>query len=119
MDVLSGHLAVRGGLDGAGPGGSLVGGGEGGQGAGLRLVLGLGNVRNRGQIANHLRGIHQLVSARPADPPPLAAIILKRPVLSPIQPFVTFQMAEVAVPGELFAQILDKINRLRLVPGTG
>ncbi len=33
--------------------------------------------------------------------------------------YVTFQMAEVAVPRELFAQILDKINRLRLVPGTG
>ncbi len=33
--------------------------------------------------------------------------------------YVTFQMAEVAVPGELFAQILDNINRLRLVPGTG
>ncbi len=33
--------------------------------------------------------------------------------------YVTFQMAEVAVPRELFTQILDKINRLRLVPGTG
>ncbi len=33
--------------------------------------------------------------------------------------YVTFQMAEVAVPRELFAQILGKIDRLRLVPDTG
>ncbi len=33
--------------------------------------------------------------------------------------YVTFQMAEVAVSRELFAQILDKIDRLRLVPDTG
>ena len=33
--------------------------------------------------------------------------------------YVTFQMAEVAVPRELFAQILDRIDRLRLVPDTG
>ncbi len=33
--------------------------------------------------------------------------------------YVTFQMAEVAVPGELFAQILGTIDRLRLVPDTG
>jgi hypothetical protein len=32
---------------------------------------------------------------------------------------VTFQMAEVAVPRRLFAAILDRIDRLRLVPGTG
>ena len=32
---------------------------------------------------------------------------------------VTFQMAEVAVPRPLFAAILDRIDRLRLVPGTG
>ncbi len=29
------------------------------------------------------------------------------------------QMAEVAVTRELFAQILDKIERLKLVPDTG
>ena len=33
--------------------------------------------------------------------------------------YVTFQMAEVAVPRELFAQILDRIDRLRLVPDMG
>jgi hypothetical protein len=33
--------------------------------------------------------------------------------------YITFQMAEVAVPRELFAQILDKIERLKLVPDTG
>ncbi len=33
--------------------------------------------------------------------------------------YVRFQMAEVAVPGELFAQILGTIDRLRLVPDTG
>ena len=32
---------------------------------------------------------------------------------------VTFQMAEVAVPWRLFAAILGRIDRLRLVPGTG
>src|SRR5512135_614990 len=32
---------------------------------------------------------------------------------------VTFQMAEVAVPRALFAAILDRIDRLRLAPGTG
>jgi hypothetical protein len=32
---------------------------------------------------------------------------------------LTFQMAEVAVPRALFAAILDRIDRLRLVPGTG
>ena len=32
---------------------------------------------------------------------------------------LTFQMAEVAVPRELFAAILERIDRLRLVPGTG
>jgi hypothetical protein len=32
---------------------------------------------------------------------------------------VTFQMAEVAVPRTLFAAILDRIDRLRLVPATG
>ncbi|HMB05911.1 MAG TPA: IS1380 family transposase [Isosphaeraceae bacterium] len=32
---------------------------------------------------------------------------------------LTFQMAEVAVPRTLFAAILDRIDRLRLVPGTG
>jgi Transposase DDE domain group 1 len=32
---------------------------------------------------------------------------------------LTFQMAEVAVPRKLFAAILDRIDRLRLVPGTG
>ena len=31
---------------------------------------------------------------------------------------VTFQMEEVAVPGTLFAAILDRIGRLRVVPGT-
>ena len=30
-----------------------------------------------------------------------------------------FQMAEVAVPRMLFAAILDRIDRLRLVPRTG
>lgn len=33
--------------------------------------------------------------------------------------YVTFQMAEVAMPRDLFAQILGKIERLRLVPDTG
>ncbi len=33
--------------------------------------------------------------------------------------YITFQMAEVAVPRELFAQILDKIERMKLVPDTG
>ncbi len=33
--------------------------------------------------------------------------------------FVTFQMAEVAIPRDLFASILDKIAQLRLLPGTG
>jgi hypothetical protein len=32
---------------------------------------------------------------------------------------LTFQMAEVAVPRRLFAAILERIDRLRLVPGTG
>jgi hypothetical protein len=32
---------------------------------------------------------------------------------------VTFQMAEVAVPRRLLAAILERIDRLRLVPGTG
>jgi hypothetical protein len=32
---------------------------------------------------------------------------------------LTFQLAEVAVPRALFAAILDRIDRLRLVPGTG
>ena len=32
---------------------------------------------------------------------------------------VTFQMAEVAVPRRLFAAILERIDGLRLVPGTG
>jgi Transposase DDE domain group 1 len=32
---------------------------------------------------------------------------------------VTFQMAEVAMPRTLFAAILDRIGRLRLVPGPG
>ena len=32
---------------------------------------------------------------------------------------VTFQMAEVAVPRALFAAILERIDQLRLVPGTG
>ena len=33
--------------------------------------------------------------------------------------FVTFQMAEVTIPRNLFAAILDKIAQLRLLPGTG
>jgi hypothetical protein len=33
--------------------------------------------------------------------------------------FVTFQMAAVAIPRELFASILDKIARLGLLPATG
>jgi hypothetical protein len=33
--------------------------------------------------------------------------------------YVTFQMAEVAIPRSLFASILDKIAQLRLLPGTG
>ena len=33
--------------------------------------------------------------------------------------YVTFQMAEVAIPRDLFAAILDKIAQLRLLPGTG
>jgi hypothetical protein len=32
---------------------------------------------------------------------------------------LTFQMAEVAVPRALFAAILERIDQLRLVPGTG
>jgi hypothetical protein len=32
---------------------------------------------------------------------------------------LTFQMAEVAVPRRLFAAILERIDPLRLVPGTG
>ena len=32
---------------------------------------------------------------------------------------LTFQMAEVAVPRRLFAAILERIDQLRLVPGTG
>ena len=32
---------------------------------------------------------------------------------------VTFQMAEVAVPGRLFAAILEWIDRLQLLGGTG
>ena len=32
---------------------------------------------------------------------------------------LTFQMAGVAVPRELFAAILERIDRLRLVPATG
>jgi hypothetical protein len=32
---------------------------------------------------------------------------------------VTFQMAEVAVPRRLFAAILERIDRLRLIPATG
>ena len=32
---------------------------------------------------------------------------------------LTSQMAEVAVPRSVFAAILDRIDRLRLVPGTG
>jgi hypothetical protein len=31
--------------------------------------------------------------------------------------YVVFQMAEVAVPRELFARILERIGRLRLEPG--
>ena len=33
--------------------------------------------------------------------------------------YVTFQMAEVAIPRQLFAAILDKIAQLLLLPGTG
>jgi hypothetical protein len=33
--------------------------------------------------------------------------------------YVTFQMAEVAIPRSLFAMILEKIAQLRLLPGTG
>ena len=33
--------------------------------------------------------------------------------------YVTFQMAEVATPKDLFAAILDKIAQLQLLPGTG
>jgi len=33
--------------------------------------------------------------------------------------YVTFQMAEVAIPRNLFAMILEKIAQLRLLPGTG
>jgi hypothetical protein len=32
---------------------------------------------------------------------------------------VTFQLAEVAVPRSLFAAILERIDRLRAIPGTG
>jgi hypothetical protein len=30
---------------------------------------------------------------------------------------IVFQLAEVAVPGELFAAILERVTRLRLAPG--
>jgi hypothetical protein len=30
---------------------------------------------------------------------------------------IIFQLAEVAVPGELFAAILERVSRLRLAPG--
>ena len=33
--------------------------------------------------------------------------------------YVTFQLAEVAIPRSLFAMILDKIAQLRLAPETG
>ena len=33
--------------------------------------------------------------------------------------YVTFQMAEVAIPRSLFAMILEKVAQLRLLPGTG
>ena len=33
--------------------------------------------------------------------------------------YITFQLAEVAVPRELFQTILQKIERLRLLPETG
>ena len=33
--------------------------------------------------------------------------------------YITFQMAEVAIPRRLFVSILDKIAQLRLLPGTG
>jgi len=33
--------------------------------------------------------------------------------------YVTFQLAEVAVPRELFAAILERISRLRWSPGAG
>ncbi len=33
--------------------------------------------------------------------------------------YVTFQLAEVALSREIFAQILGKIDRLKLVPDTG
>ena len=32
---------------------------------------------------------------------------------------VTFQLAEVAVPRALFAAILERIDQLRAIPGTG
>ena len=32
---------------------------------------------------------------------------------------VTFQLAEVAVPRSLFAAILERIDQLRAIPGTG
>jgi len=33
--------------------------------------------------------------------------------------YVTFQLAEVAVPGQLFARILDRIGQLRLACAPG
>lgn len=33
--------------------------------------------------------------------------------------YITFQMAEVTIPRELFASILDKIAQLRLLSGAG
>jgi hypothetical protein len=33
--------------------------------------------------------------------------------------YITFQLAEVAVPGKLFEVILQRIDRLRLLPDTG
>jgi len=33
--------------------------------------------------------------------------------------YITFQLAEVAVPRKLFEAILQKIDRLRLLPETG
>jgi hypothetical protein len=33
--------------------------------------------------------------------------------------YVTFQMAEVAIPKDLFAAISGKIDRLRVCPGAG
>ena len=36
--------------------------------------------------------------------------------VAPHAKYVTFQMAEVAVPRQLFRAILDRIRRLRLLP---